>query len=91
LCYWHNPSGRTVVGSTSNRNACQEYFLRGKGGGLTTLMCLLSLNLGASITWKPQCLSRPVMGLLYLTDNVSWVLEDFFSNLSRGMSAYIIH
>jgi hypothetical protein len=29
-------------------------------------MCRLSWNLRASIFWKPQGLSRPVMGLLYL-------------------------
>ena len=29
-------------------------------------MCRLSWNLGASASWNPQGLSRPVMGLLYL-------------------------
>ena len=29
-------------------------------------MCLLSWNMGASTSWNPQDLSRPVMGLLYL-------------------------
>jgi hypothetical protein len=29
-------------------------------------MCRLSINLGASTSWKSQGLSRPVMGLLYL-------------------------
>jgi hypothetical protein len=29
-------------------------------------MCRLSWNLGASTSWYPQGLSRPVMGLLYL-------------------------
>jgi hypothetical protein len=29
-------------------------------------MCRLSWNLGASNSWNPQGLSRPVMGLLYL-------------------------
>jgi len=33
---------------------------------LTTFMCRLSCNLGASTTWNPQGLYRPVMGLLYL-------------------------
>jgi len=28
-------------------------------------MCRLSLNLGASASWNPHSLSRPVMGLLY--------------------------
>jgi hypothetical protein len=32
----------------------------------TTFMCRMSSNLGASTTWNPQGLSRPVMGLLYL-------------------------
>jgi hypothetical protein len=33
---------------------------------LTTFMCQLSWNLGASTSWNPQGLSRPVMGMLYL-------------------------
>jgi len=33
---------------------------------LTTFIHLLSSNLGASVSWNPQGLSRPVMGLLYL-------------------------
>ena len=42
----------------------------GAGGGrradnLTTFMCRLSWNLGASSSWNPQGLSRTVMGLLY--------------------------
>jgi hypothetical protein len=32
----------------------------------TTFMCRLSRNLGASTSWNPKGLSRPVMGLLYL-------------------------
>jgi hypothetical protein len=31
----------------------------------TTFMCRLSRNLGASTSWNPKGLSRPVMGLLY--------------------------
>jgi len=31
---------------------------------LTTFMCRLSWNLGASTSWNPQGLPRPVMGLL---------------------------
>jgi len=34
-------------------------------------MCRLSLNLGASTSWYPQGLSRPVMGLLYLVPFVT--------------------
>ena len=37
-----------------------------KGDNLTTFMCRLSWNLGASNFWNPQCLSRAVMGFLYL-------------------------
>jgi len=33
---------------------------------LTTFTCWLSWNLGASTSWNPMGLSRPVMGLLYL-------------------------
>ena len=63
IFHWHNPSGRTMTpGYTqaSKRNEYQEYFK------FTTFMCRLSWNLGASTSWNPQGLSRPVMGLLYL-------------------------
>jgi hypothetical protein len=33
---------------------------------LTTFMCRLSRYLGASTSWNPKRMSRPVMGLLYL-------------------------
>jgi hypothetical protein len=33
---------------------------------LTTFMCRLSWNVGASTSWNPQGLFRPVTGLLYL-------------------------
>jgi hypothetical protein len=36
---------------------------------LTTFMCRLSRNLGASTPWNPKGLSRPVMGLLYHCQN----------------------
>jgi hypothetical protein len=36
-----------------------------RADNLSTFMCRLSRNLGASTSWKPQILSRPVMGLLY--------------------------
>jgi hypothetical protein len=38
----------------------------GRADNLTTFMCRLSRNLGASISWNPQGLYSPVMGLLYL-------------------------
>ena len=37
-----------------------------RADNLTTFMCRLSWNLGASASWNPQGLSRPVIGLLYL-------------------------
>jgi len=37
-----------------------------RADNLTTFMCRLSWNLGASSSWNPLGLSRPVMGLLYL-------------------------
>ena len=37
-----------------------------RADNLTTLKCRLPWNLGASPSWNPQGLSRPVMGLLYL-------------------------
>jgi hypothetical protein len=37
-----------------------------RADNLTTFMCQLSRNLGASTSWNPKGLSRPVMGLLYI-------------------------
>jgi hypothetical protein len=37
-----------------------------RADNFTSFMCRLSWNLEASFSWKPQGLSRPVMGLLYL-------------------------
>jgi hypothetical protein len=37
-----------------------------RADNLTTFMCRLSRNLGASTSWNPKDLSRLVMGLLYL-------------------------
>jgi len=37
-----------------------------RADNLNSFMCRLSLNLGASTSWNPQGLSRPVMELLYL-------------------------
>ena len=60
------------IDSTSNTNEYQEYFLGGKrrpvhmADNLTTFMCRLCRNLGATASWNPQSLSRPVMRFLYL-------------------------
>jgi len=37
-----------------------------RADNLTTFVCRLSWNLGASTSWNPQGLPRPVMGLIYL-------------------------
>jgi hypothetical protein len=38
-----------------------------RADNLTAFMCWLSWNMGASTFWSPLSLSRPVMGLIYLT------------------------
>ena len=51
----------------STRNISWEGGLRRPvrmADSITTVMCRLSWNLGASASWNPQGLSRPVMGLL---------------------------
>jgi hypothetical protein len=59
------------INSASKRNEYHEYLLRDKGGryvGLTTLppSCADRLEiLGASTSWKPQDLSRPMHGKLH--------------------------
>jgi len=70
IFHLRNPSGRTMaleltqpLTEMSTRNISW-----GKGGrlvGLTTFMCRLSWNLGASTSWNPQGLSRPVMRLIF--------------------------
>jgi hypothetical protein len=40
---------------------------------LTTFMCQLSRNLGASTSWNPKGLSRPVQGLLKRRIKVFWI------------------
>ena len=72
--HWHNPSGRTMaLGSTQPLTEMSTRIVSWghrrpvrRADNLTTFMCRLSWNLGASTSWNPQGLSRPVMGLLYL-------------------------
>jgi hypothetical protein len=42
-----------------------------RADNLTTFMCRLSRNLGASTSWNTKDLSRSIMGLLYLLPNIS--------------------
>ena len=64
--HWRNPSGHTMINSTSNRNGHQEYFLRGTGGRcygchFFTFLCVCCLEtLGTSTFWNTRDLSRPV-------------------------------
>jgi len=46
-----------------------------RADNLTTFVCRLSLNLGASTSWNPLGLSRPVMGLLYLYPSLKVFLQ----------------
>jgi hypothetical protein len=71
--HWHNPSGRTMtLGSTqpltemSTRNISwgQRQQVR-RANKLTTFMCRLSWNLGASTSGNRQGLSRTVQELPY--------------------------
>jgi len=75
IFHWHNPSGRIVVQgstqplaemSTRNISRCERRPVR-TADNLTTLMCWLPKDLGASTSWNPLGLLRPVMGLLYCT------------------------
>jgi hypothetical protein len=56
---------------------------------LTIFMWRLSWNLGASNSWNPQWLSRPVMGLLYLLPFYSfmWKAESTPEPLCKGHCA----
>jgi hypothetical protein len=80
IFHWHNPLGRIMaLGSTqplaglSTRNISWGYrWLVCRADNLTTFMCQLSRNLGASTFWNPQGLSRPAMGLVYLFEHLSW-------------------
>ena len=58
-----------------------------KVDNLTTFMCRLSWNLGASTSWNPLGLFRPVMGLLYLYikdgDKWMWYIRDFHGRWLR--------
>jgi hypothetical protein len=73
IFYWHYPSGRVLVLEStqpltemSTRNISWGYrWPVNKADNLTTFMCGLYWNLGASSFRDPQGLSRPVGGLLY--------------------------
>ena len=55
-----------------------------RADNLTTFMCRLSWNLGASISWNPQGQSKPVMGLIFLPVFVQVVILTLISVLQAG-------
>ena len=75
IFHWHNPSG-SGIDSAFNRNEYQEYFL----GVKAAFMCWLSWDLGASTSWNPMGLSRPVMGLLCSIPNTCFLVRKFLSD-----------
>jgi hypothetical protein len=73
IFHWHNPSGRTMalrstqpLTEIGTRNFLGVWRPVRRADNLTTFMCRVSWNLGASASWNPQGLFRCVMGLLYL-------------------------
>jgi hypothetical protein len=74
IFHWRSTSGRTMAlgliqsateMSTRNISSGLRRPMR-KTDNISSVMCWLSWNLGASTSWNPQGLSRTVMGLLYL-------------------------
>ena len=66
---------RNVYIHTSDRvGIVYELTLLPRADNLTTFMCRLSRNVGASTSWNTQVLSRPVMGLLYPNNTASETL-----------------
>jgi hypothetical protein len=60
-----------------SKNIVRHRCAEGYNSGVKGLMCRLSWNLGASTSWNPQGVSRPVMGLLYLLHlNYIWFSGD---------------
>jgi hypothetical protein len=62
-----------------------ERWPAGRADDLTTFMCWLSWNMGASTSWNPEGLSSPVLRLLYLHPYLSALL---FSNRLCLISFY---
>jgi hypothetical protein len=100
IFHWRNSSGQTMAlastwplteMSTKNTSWRVKAAVR-KANNLTTFMCRLSWNLGASISWNPQRLSRPVMGLLYLFycyiySNNSWIMDQIKTHSEFGTAS----
>jgi len=69
------PWGRLSLTEMSTRDISLEVWggrrLVRAADNLTTSMCRLSWNLGASNSWNPRGLSRLVRGLLFLRTGVT--------------------
>jgi hypothetical protein len=64
---WLNPSSRIVAqGSTQPLTEMSIRRPVRRTDNLTTFLCRLSRNSGASASWNPKGLSRPVASKLYL-------------------------
>jgi len=104
ILHWHNSSGRTMaldltqpLPEMSTRNI--SWGLRrpvGTADKLTTFMCGLSWNLGASTSWNSRGLSRSVMGLLWLyLLNSNWQhsaewQDDEIPRFSKGKKVVVV-
>jgi hypothetical protein len=92
-----NPSGRSVaLGLTQPvTEMYTRVFPEGKGGrsiGLTTLppSCADCLEiLGASTSWNPKGLSRPVMGYVYLFTTIRGILYNRLERLELVLGSLI--
>jgi hypothetical protein len=60
-----------------------------RADNLTTFVCRLSRNLGASTSWNPKGLSRPVMGLLFTLLHLSYFAIDCNITLQRLRVCYM--
>jgi hypothetical protein len=54
IFHWHNPSGRTMAGSASNRNEDYGCFLGSKGGRCVGLTTLPPTCAGCLEIWAPR-------------------------------------
>jgi len=57
-------SSGSLCGQKDYVKKIPNYTIENRTRDLTTFMCRMSWNLGASTSWNSQGLSRPVKGLL---------------------------
>ena len=92
----HNHSSLTIaqgltqpLTETSTRNVSwgERRPVR-RADNLTTFMCHLSWNLRTSASWKPQGLSRPVMGFIIKSFQSSWSIGHPWKASRHYISSY---